>query len=60
MKTLKIIAIGMAFLVGGIFIAGVMDFAIETFAPDSYMVLLIAAPILSIYLAYLIYGGNNR
>lgn len=36
-----------------------MDFAIETFAPASYMVLLIAAPILSIYLAYLIYGGKD-
>lgn len=59
MKTLKIIAIGMLFFVGAIFIAGVMDFAIETFAPISYIVLLVACPSLCIYVAYLIFGRKD-
>lgn len=59
MKILKIIAIGMLFFVCAIFIAGVMSFAVEKFAPVSYIVLLVAGTSLSIYLAYLIFDRKD-
>lgn len=59
MKIIKIIAIGMLFFVCAIFIAGVMSFAVEKFAPVSYIVLLVAGPTLCIYAAYLIFGRKD-